>query len=160
MLFIKYLWNETIAKMFILPIIIMAISYLYLLELYNEDALLGVLVPLWMMVFGALTFAMVYFGTMLYNSLYESVWEEGYMVYKRKLDLPSNNAQEELEKVEKILKRHIVEYDARENNSNAKRLYDEYQIILALTDGIEVAEDIDIWGGLYGRVLKDRRDLT
>ncbi len=96
-------------------------------------------------------------------SLYASVWENGYLKWKQEREMEPNDAQKELEKITKLVERYKLESKIRSDNPTAGKIWEEYQIILALTEGVEVFEEVEFvnhWRGeLYLNCLKSEDDL-
>ena len=157
MLFLKYLWDETLLRYFIPALIVMIIWFPFTLG-WGWSAP-WVTITIFLLAVGIVTFFLSLFIHWMCDALKESLWDKGYKIWKSKLDLPPNSTQLERAKIEKIMDRYILEQEIRVSNATAKQLYSEYQMALALVEGVEIAEDIEIYKFMYGHCLKDDKDL-
>lgn len=155
MLFLKYLWSETIFRLFIPVIICSGIWLVYLLTL--DLPLPWVLIPIMTILGGAVIFLVMLLLIIVCIKIYEVIWDQGYLEWKKTQGLPPTHLQEELIKINKILARYKIEVALKKNNSAAAKIYEEYQLVLALSDGIKVFDDIQILS--YIDCLKDYDEL-
>lgn len=157
MLFLKYLWSETMFRLFI-PAAIGSVIWLGFLLSWNLP-LPWALVPIITMV----AFAVIFFITLLICAaaykIYEVTWRDGYVDWRRRQNQPPTRDQEELEKLKQVMDRYYIEVQIKRSNPAAKQIWEEYQCVLALSNGVKVAEDIELDGNRYKHCLKDYGNL-
>lgn len=142
MLFLKYIWVETTFRFYI-PLVI---STPFLITFFIlQDFPLPWLSVFLMTIVGLMVEVGIQMLVILaYTKLYDNIWKNGYLPWKRKQDLPPTYDQRELENIHKILARYVIEVNMKKNNSTAAKIYQEYQLVLALSDGIAVFDDIKL----------------
>jgi len=91
--------------------------------------------------------------------LYEAIWTKGYVPWKRKQEIPPNTVQRELKKIKQIIERHQIEYDIKKDNPTVRKMWEEYQLLLALSDGVETFEEIELSQSRYVHCLRSDDEL-
>ena len=106
MLFFKWLWNETIFRLFI-PLIFLTPFWLWWVMSWG--------MPMPWLLNTVVFFAGIAVGCLVELllcaagfALYESFWEKGYLAWKKEQDLPPNRQEIELQKIKDILHRHRI----------------------------------------------------
>ncbi len=90
--------------------------------------------------------------------IYEEIWEKGYLRWKETQNLPPNEQQKQLNKIKQILERHMIEYQIKKDTPAAQKIWEEYQIVLSLCDGIETFDEIKL-NSWYNNCLKGYDEL-
>lgn len=142
MLFLKYLWDETIFRLFI-PLVIVSPIWLWYIISWGMP-IPWVSVPMCFVAGLAVSFFVELLLISICIKVYEVIWAEGYLKWKQKQELPPTEEQIQLENIKQILERYVIESDIKKNTPAAQKIWEEYQMVLALTDGVKVFDEIQL----------------
>lgn len=157
MLFIKYLWTETIFRLFV-PLLILSPVWLWYVISWSMP-LPWVLVPACFVTGLTVAFFVELLLIAMGFKFYEGIWENGYLKWKLKQELPPTDEQIQLENIKQILERYVIESRIKKNNPTAQKIWEEYQTVLALTDGVKVFDEIELGRCWYKGCLKHYDEL-
>lgn len=157
MLFLKYLWQEPIFRLLIPIMVLLPFWTFFLISANIPNPWL--LVPSLVIIGLAGAFVIEVLICFFCYKIYEAVWKQGYLIWKQKQELEPSYHQEELLKIKKVLERYRLEVKIKNNNPTAQKIWEEYQCVLALTDGVPIVENVMLSSNRYLDCLKDYDEL-
>ena len=163
MLFLRYLWTHLICRVTLAATFVgLHSSLIWInLETLEQESYLILTVPILMVVTGGVTFCIIYVCVAWYSDLQdkmEYIWMPDYKRWKENYRPGPSEIELEHEKITKILDRYCLEQKVKKQNASVAEFYKEYQILLALSDGIELDDGIEL-SDSWSKCLKSKRDL-